>query len=163
MENHQKLVTHLNSLSELSSKTLNHFQLARLRIQLYTRNIDPRILNSRDIEQSIIAFIRSSRNARVEILIRDEAEMRGFDHCLINLAQKFTSYINVKVIPKKFHENLSAFYLIDKRHLIDRILGERFEANIHQLPSAKINQRIKYFEEVWQQATPASQLRALHL
>ena len=162
-ENKGNTRTLLASLADLNDKTIEFFSLCRQKLQIYTRNLDPRILNNREIEKIISRFVRSSRFARVEILITDERNLQGTDHRLVSLAQKYTSFVQIRVIPKDFHENYFGFYLIDGRAMIYRNNVERFESECHILPSSLIKQKAKYFDDVWQQSAPASQLRALNL
>lgn len=151
------------SLKELVEHTAHYFRQARQKLQIYSQSLDPRVLNSREIETIISQFILSSRFARVEILIKDERNLTGIDHRLIKLSQKYTSYMHIKIIPKDYHENHFAFYLIDGRTIIYRSIAERFEAEYRYLPDSKLKQQQKYFDDVWQQASPAIYLRALHL
>lgn len=153
----------IDSLKELKKMSIELFSQTSRKVQIYTRDLDPRILNNREVESELSKFVRSSRNARVEILIADEKNMQGVDHLLINLAQKYTSYVKIRVIPKDFQENYFAFYLVDGRHIIHRTMWDRFESEKHSVPSSFIQLKTKYFDEVWQQATPASHLRALHI
>lgn len=154
---------HLGTLQELREFTESSFLQCKQKLQLYTRDLDPRILNSRNLERLISRFIRSSRFARVEILIIDEKNLQGIDHRLVSLAQNYSSYIQIRVIPKDYHENYFAYYLIDGRTILYRRLADRFECEYQQLPSSLVKQKSKYFDEVWQISTPASHLRALHL
>ena len=156
-------VTRVVSLSELRELTHTHFSAAKQKIQIYTRNLDPRILNNRELEQSLTRFVRSSRFARIEILITEERNLQGIDHRLVSLAQKYTSFVAIRVIPKDYHENHFAFYLIDSRLLIYRNNAERYESEIHHLPSSQVKQKTKYFDEVWEKSSPAIHLRALHI
>jgi|GEM_PF-2026528 len=158
-----KQAVKLSSLGELVAKTSEVLAAAKQTIQIYSRNLDPRILNNRDIEKIVTRFVRSSRFVRVEILITDERNLQGIDHRLVNLAQKYTSFIQIRLIPKDYHENYFGFYLVDGRHLLYRNNVERFESEYHQLPSSLIKQKSKYFDDIWQQSSPASHLRALHL
>ncbi|MCW8879119.1 MAG: hypothetical protein OQJ89_06505 [Kangiellaceae bacterium] len=151
----------ITSLSEIREEALLMFSAAQRKIQIYTDNLDPRILNTRDVERTLINFVRKSRNVRIEILIIDERNVQSLDHRLVSLAQKYTSFISIKVIPKDYHENHFAFYLIDGRKLIYRTIAERFESEVHQIPSVKLKQMSKYFDEVWEQSSPAIHLRAL--
>jgi hypothetical protein len=161
--NSEESVRLTETLGELKRNSLEAFASAQKKIQLYTHNLDPRILNNREFEKQCLRLVRLSRYARIEILIKDETCLNGIDHRLVNIAQRYTSYMGIKVIPKDFHENLFAFYLIDGRTLIYRRVADRFEAEIHQVPSSQLKRRSKYFDEVWQQASPASHLRALNL
>ena len=153
----------IDTLSQLVEQTEQLLTTAKKKVQIYTRDLDPRILNSRTIEAILSKFVRSSRFARVEILIVDEKNLQGVDHRLVSLAQAFSSYISIRLIPKDYHENYFAFYLIDGRKIIYRPLSERFESEYQQVPSSLIKQKTKYFDELWQKASPASALRALHL
>ncbi|WP_444998491.1 DUF7931 domain-containing protein [Aliikangiella sp. IMCC44359] len=151
------------SLKELVEHTAHYFRQAKQKLQIYSPTLDPRILNSREIETIISRFILSSRFVRVEMLIKDERSLTGIDHRLVKLSQKYTSYMNIKIIPKDYHENHFAFYLIDKRTIIYRNIAERFETEYRSLPDSKLKQQQKYFDDIWQQASPAIYLRALHL
>ena len=162
-ERNQEQHFRLQSLQDLRQHAVSIFASAKQKIQVYSRNLDPRILNNRDIEQAITRFVRSSRFVQVELLITDERNLQGVDHRLVSLAQNFTSFIKIRVIPKDYHENYFAYYLIDGRRIIYRNNADRFESEVHQLPSSLIKQKSKYFDEVWQQSSPASHLRALHL
>jgi hypothetical protein len=51
--------------------------------------------------------MRSSRNAKIQCLIYDEKELQGYDNRFISLAQKFTSFIEIRVIP----EDLKLYFL----------------------------------------------------
>jgi len=159
----QRNVHLISSLSELCQQTRDIFRLAKKKIQLYTHDLDPRVLNHSEIERYLTCFIRSSRNVRVEILIFDEQNLQGTDHRLVRLAQKYTSYVSIRVIPKDLHVYHFTFSLVDERTLIYRNMADRFVSEFHQLPSSKIKQKAKYFNEVWQQSLPAIYLRALHL
>lgn len=153
----------IKTLRELIEQSQIAFRCAKQKIQLYSPNLDPRVLSNRETEQILTRFVRSSRFAKIEILITEERNLQGIDHRLVSLAQNFSSYVQIKLIPKDYHENYFAFYLVDGRSIIYRSNYERFESECHEVPSTLIKQRSKYFDEVWQQSSPASHLRALHL
>ena len=153
----------IKTLNELKEQAQVSFRCAKQKIQIYSPNLDPRILSNRENEQVLTRFVRSSRFARIEILITDERNLQGIDHRLVSLAQNFSSYVQIRLIPKDFHENYFAFYVVDGRSIIYRPNFERFESECHEIPSVLIKQKSKYFDEVWQQSSPASHLRALHL
>ncbi|WP_196138011.1 hypothetical protein [Aliikangiella sp. G2MR2-5] len=153
----------VESLSDLQKICLSLIANAKYSLQIYSPLLDPRVLNNRDIERRLNLAIRNNRNFRVEILIRDEKAVQGQDHRLVSLSQNYTSFAKIKLIPKDFYENPFAFYLIDGRLLIYRTYADRYESSIHELPDSKIIEKAKYFKEVWEQASPAVHLRALHL
>lgn len=158
-ENHFKI----NSLSELKSASSGLFSEATQIIQLFTKDLDPRILNDREIELRLTQFVKRSRVSKMQILIYDESLMRGQDHRLVSLAQRFTSYVELRVVPKDYHENYFGFYLVDNKQMIYRSNIERYEAEYAKLPYSLVKEKSKWFDSVWQMSSPASFLRALHL
>ncbi len=159
-DNENRLIT---SLDELQREACILFKTAKKKIQIYSYNLDPRILNNSQIEAVIKEFIRSSRYVKLEILIYDERNMQNVDHRLVRLAQIFTSSIQIKVVPRDFHENPFAFYLVDGRRMLYRSNAERFETEYRQVPDSNINKQTRYFDELWQKSDPASHLRALNI
>jgi len=157
------LAVRLDSLQQLKEQACNLFINANKRIQIYSHGLDPRILNNREIERHIAAFIKKSRNSELQILIYDENLLRGVDHRLIAIAQQFTSYVQIKVVPKDYQENPFGFYLADDRSMLYRSNCERYEAQFMKMPSFTIKDKSKLFNTIWQASTPASFLRALHL
>ncbi len=151
----------IKSLSDLITQTEELLSKANRTIKIYTYNLDPRILNSRKIEETILQFIRTSRFVRVELLIHHESTLQRVDHRLVRLAQNFSSFITIRLIPRDYHENPFAFYLIDDRYMLYRNQYTRFEAEIQELPNSQLKQKTKYFDEIWQKSSPAVHLRAL--
>lgn len=153
----------ISSLSELVQTIESEFSCARQKIQLFTHNLDQRILNFPRLESLLKSFIRSSPHARVEALIYDERNLQNIDHCLLRLAQNFPSYIQIKIVPNQFQQDLSAFYLIDGRSLLYRNLADQYQTEYLRVPNFKVKEKSKLFNEIWQQSEPASHIRALYI
>ncbi len=157
------LRTVIESLVQLKQQSCELFAAAKQTIKIYSHGLDPRILNNRQIEKNLLNFVKRSRNSKVQILIYDEQRLRGIDHRIVALAQRFTSYIDIRLVPRDFHENPFCFYLIDDYTMIYRSNVERYEAEKLQMPNSVIKDKSKLFHTIWQSSTPASFLRALHI
>ena len=153
----------IDTLIHLQEASNTLFSKAEKLIQIYSQGLDPRVLNNRDIERQLILFIKKSRYCKIQILIVSEDLLKGVDHRIISLAQRFTSQIEIKIIAKDHHDNLFGFYISDHRFMLYRKNIERFETEKLQVPSFKIKEKSKLFDTIWQSANPASFLRALHL
>jgi len=153
----------ISSLQQLRQEAHDIFQNADRVIQLYTHNLDPRVLNNREIERALMNFVKKSRASKLQILIYDEELMRGIDHRLVALAQQFTSYVQIRVVSRDYHENPFGFYIVDGRTMIFRNNIERYEAEILNMPDFSLKDKSKLFETIWQLSPPASFLRSLHL
>lgn len=153
----------IQSFEELKQATLDLFKRSKRIIQIYSFSLDKRILNNREIELTMTKLLRSSRNAKVQCLIYDEKELQGFDHRIISLAQRFSSFIEIRIIPDDFKMTNIGYYLIDRQFMIYRSNRENYEALQFNQRRIEVKDKLKHFEDVWQQSQPASFLRALHL
>ena len=153
----------IQSFESLKQSTLELFKQSNRIIQIYSFSLDKRILNNREIEQTIIKLLRKSRYAKIQCLIYDERELQSFDHRIVSLAQRFTSFIEVRVIPEDFKNTTVGYYLIDKQFMIYRSNREKYEALLYKQRHIDVKDKMKHFENLWQQSRSASFLRALHL
>ncbi|MDQ7049727.1 MAG: hypothetical protein Q9M92_09360 [Enterobacterales bacterium] len=155
-----QLISGYQALQQASQQL---FANAHKTIQIYTRDCDPRILNQRNIEQSVIDLVKRSRYSRIEILIQTEESLSGIDHRLVSLAQRFTSSIGIKLIPRDYFEEAFAFYLVDSKHILYRQNHQDYHAERRQMPDFLVKEKSRYFDKIWQESSPASFLRALYL
>ncbi len=153
----------IQNLASLKQATLELFRKSKRLIQIHSFSLDKRILSNREIELSITQLIRSSRKAKVQCLIYDEKELQGFDHRIVSLAQRFTSFIEIKIIPNDYKNTISGFYLVDQQFMLYRSNREKYEAIQFNQRQIEVKDKVKYFEDIWQQSRPASFLRSLHL
>jgi hypothetical protein len=151
----------LYSLEEVRTAYLASLSKARQIVQIYAPTLDPRLLNNTQAFTTLQQFVRLNRVSQVQMLIINERQVSQLDHRLIRLCQTYPSYAAIRLIPKDFHEEPFAFMLVDGQELLYRARYDRFETEIHHLPSFAIKEKQKYFDEIWQQAAPASGLRAL--
>jgi len=156
-------VTLVNGFQALQNVSQRLFEQANRSIQIYTRDFDPRILSHQSIEKSVIELVKRSRYSRIEILIQAEEHLRGIDHRLVTLAQRFTSGIAIKLIPKDYFEEAFAFYLVDGKQILYRQYHQDYHAELRQMPDFLVKEKARYFDKIWQESSPASFLRALYL
>ena len=153
----------IKSLSDLKESTIELFDRASKEISIYARDLDPRVLNNREVEFAVTRFIKKSRYCKVNILIESEQKLTGIDHRLVTLAQRFSSFIQIKLIPLDYQDNYFGFYMSDNSSMLYRNNIERYETELLNLPNSKLKEKSKFFGHLWQLASPASFLRSLHL
>ena len=60
----------ITSLADLKHQTYDLFLNAKRSVQIYTHGLDPRILDNREVERALLAFIKRSRHSKVQLLNR---------------------------------------------------------------------------------------------
>jgi len=138
--------------------------LARRDVCLYTRDLDPDLL---DHDAVLDAFKRigvSGRGASVRIVIQQPAVAARDGHRLVNLARRLPSVFQIRTPDTEDDLRYpSAFLVTDRRSYYFRTLGSRYEGEAHTYSPGRQAQLLEYFNQVWERATPSAELRQLNL
>ncbi|MEE4246757.1 MAG: hypothetical protein V2I33_15200 [Kangiellaceae bacterium] len=154
---------HLDRASELKLVSFRMMSQAKRQINIFSRDLDPRILNDRSLERALTKFCRRSRFARVKILIHDPKAIQRQDHRLISLAQNLSSYVTIKAVAKDYLELPFTYYTVDDYGLMYRTVHDDYSTKINFYQPLRVKELNKQFEEIWQQSRVASEFRTLSL
>ncbi len=135
---------------------------ARHELAILTRDLDADLFEQPDSLDELKRIALSGHAARIRILVRDPREGAANAHRLVTLAQRLPSAFELRT-PVEDLDRLyaPAFLLDDRGGLLFRPLGDRFEGTGSTCAPGRHAQLLALFEEMWQRAEPASELRAL--
>lgn len=133
----------------------------RRTLEIVSRHLDPPIYDTADFITSLQRLVLDSRRARIRIIIMNSAPVVSRGHRLIELAQRLSSYIEIRN-PSRTHVNYnSAFLLADGIGSVHRILADRFEGVVN-FNDLRVAQALReQFEEMWPAGTPDPNFRRL--
>ncbi|HEV7489448.1 MAG TPA: GNAT family N-acetyltransferase [Rhodanobacteraceae bacterium] len=133
-------------------------------IAIYTRDLDPALLDVPAILDAIKRIALSGRRARVRILIHEPRKPLAEGHRLIALAQRLPSLIEFRT-PEDEHDRqyASAFLINDRRGYLFRILASRNEGEGSSYAPGRHAQLREYFDQVWERSVPSEELRHIAL
>lgn len=147
---------------DLAQMSLELIGRARRELVIYSRDLDPSLLGTPAAEAALRRFAVGVRGALARILVQDLRRAVQERHALITLAQRLPSHFSIRVVEQEPDVQYpSAFLLNDSGGYLFRPIGTRFEATAHLQDSARQRQLLAYFNEVWERARPASELRPL--
>lgn len=137
---------------------------ARHELAILTHDLDPALLDMPAVLHGIRRIASSGRRARIRILVRDPRRASGSGHRLVPLAQRLPSSIELRV-PQEDRDldDPSAFLLNDRHGYLHRPLAARSEGTGSTFAPGPHRQLLARFDEVWERALPAAELRALGL
>ena len=151
-----------DSAHELAALTLAILQRGRRELALYTRDLDPMLLGSSDAIEALRGFATDARGAHVRILAHDLRRAVREGHGLIALAQRLSSHFSIRVIEEEPDvQYAGAFAINDQGGYVFRPNATRSEASACLRDPARVRQLLGYFNEVWERARPATELRQL--
>jgi predicted GNAT family N-acyltransferase len=137
---------------------------ARYELAIYTRDLDPGLLDLAPILDAIKHIALSGKRARVRIIVQEPRKALADGHRLIALAQRLPSIVEFRV-PQEEHDRqyASAFLINDCRGYFFRTLASRNEGEGSTYAPGRHAQLREYFDQVWERSLPSEELRQLAL
>lgn len=135
---------------------------ARYEIAIYTRDLDPALLDVAPILDAIKRIALSGRRARVRVLVQEPRRPVADGHRLIALAQRLPSLIELRTPQDETdRQYASAFLINDRRGYLFRVLASRNEGEGSTYAPGRHAQLREYFDQVWERSVPSEELRQL--
>ncbi len=152
----------IDTMSALLDATVAVIAGGRRELCLYTRDLDPPLLGDRKTLDALRGFAVGGRDTLVRVLTQDLRRAVQEDHGLISLAQRLPSRFAIRVVEQEPDvQYAAAFTLNDRGGYVYRPLGNRPEASACLQGAARQRQLLAYFNEVWERARIATELRSL--
>ena len=133
-------------------------------LAIYSRDLDPGLLDVPPILDAIKRIALSGRRARVRIVVQEPRKPLAGGHRLIALAHRLPSLIEFRT-PEEEHDRqyASAFLINDRRGYLFRTLASRNEGEGSTYAPGRHAQLREYFDQVWERSAPSEELRKLAL
>lgn len=135
---------------------------ARTSLRIYSRELDPGLLDAPQVLEALRRFATSARGADIQVLLHDPAAPQRGLAPLLPLAQRLPSVFAFRAVSAAVDKAYaSAFIANDGGGYYFRPLGHRFdgEADVHGPGRAR--QLRDSFSRVWERSRPCTELRAL--
>lgn len=133
---------------------------ARRHLWLYSRELDPGLLDRPDVMTALRRF--GTRGGEARILLQDALAPQSAHAPLIALAQRLPSVFAFRVIEETVDRAYpSAFACNDAGGWYFRVLGHRTEGETRIDQPARARQLENVFEPFWERARPCTEYRAL--
>ena len=146
-----------------ASASLNMISQARHTIDLFTNDLDGKVLNSSSIAQAISHFVKISPKSRFRILVSDPTAAIKEGHCLIDLSRKFSSFITIKKTHAEYQNTAFSLLMVDNKALIQRPYATQYHAIVNYKAVYECRQQLEFFNKVWDRSEIASEMRQLFI
>ncbi|MCC7122975.1 MAG: hypothetical protein IT493_15585 [Gammaproteobacteria bacterium] len=149
--------------TELRRALLELAQQATRSIDLVSRHLDPSLLDHDMFAAAVKRLVLGSTRARVRVVVLDPAPLVTHGHRLVALAQRLSSYIELRVPGPEHREFNESWLVADNAGYAHRRFSDRFEATINFNDPRLATHLTNRFDELWHRAQPDPNLRRLHL
>ena len=141
------------ALVELLTDTRNE-------VALFTRDLDPGVLDAPEVLAQIKRIALSGRHARIRILLQDPRKAVADGNRVVALAQRLPTAIEVRTPIEEHDRQYAAAYLVTDRHgYLYRTLASRHEGEGSTHAPGRHGQLLSQFDQVWERSVPSEELR----
>lgn len=135
---------------------------ARRHLWVYSRELDPGLLDDRRVLEALRALATSGRGAQVQLLVHDAATPQRAHAPLLALAQRLPSVFAFREVTDPADRGYAAAYIVnDAGGYYFRSLGHRLDGETEQDAPGRARHLAGMFRPVWERARPCTELRAL--
>jgi len=135
---------------------------ARYRICIYLPLLEPGVLDGEAALAGLRRIATSGRQAQVRILTHDAERAHRDGHRLLALAQRLPTAVAIRVPTEETHLRYASAFTTDQAGgFLFRPVASRYDARGSLDAPGETSRLTAYFEEVWERAEPAWQIRPL--
>lgn len=137
---------------------------ARRRLWVYSRELDPGLLDDRRVLEALRAFATGEPGREVQLLLHDAVAPQRAHAPLLPLAQRLPSVFAFREVVDPVDRAYAAAFLVnDAGGYYYRGLGHRFDGEAERDAPGRARQLAEQFRPVWERSRPCTELRALGL
>ncbi len=151
------------SREQAAAEMLALIQAAKCELRLYTRDLDPALLDNEAALAALKRLALAARGTGIRILVLDAQAGLQRGQRLIALARRLTSGIALRTPDAQDRDYASAFCLNDGYGYLFRPSGERYEGDAAAYGPGRHAQLQEYFDQVWERAEPCEEARRIDL
>ncbi|MFT4197157.1 MAG: GNAT family N-acetyltransferase [Pseudoxanthomonas sp.] len=131
---------------------------------LYSRDLDPGLLDAAAVAEALRALAVRRRGAEIRILLQDPDAPLREGSVLLALAQRLPSSFQLRAVADPVDRGYpSAFACNEAGSYLFRPLGHRFDGEFDRRGPGRARQLREQFGRFWERARPCTELRALEL
>ncbi len=153
----------LTSSTECQAALLALTSQARRSLLIFSHRLDSKLYDGIEMYDAIRTLATSSRYADVRILVRDTQSLIQQGSRLLQLSQRISSRMQIRVPPVEFQTRNEEFCLIDERGLMYLPNASRYQGEIETNAALRGRQLKQFFDDCWEKSSTPSDLKRLHL
>lgn len=153
----------LHNLADNKVAALQLLRQAQRQIHLFSRDLDPRVFDDTAMTDALSALARRHRSSHVRLLVADVGPAQRNGHRWLELMQRLSSKIDVRIIHDEYLHLPFCFLVADQNGLLYRSNAAEYAGEVHFHAPLACLEKLKLFDDVWQVSRPASELRRLFI
>jgi len=157
---HNDIIT---GLDDNYQATLQLCRSARLSIDIFTSDLDRRLLSRGTLIELLKKFIVISPRSKLRVLVHDPSIAIRYDHRLIELGQQFSTFIEVRKTHTEYLHLPYSYILVDSKSCLYRAHSAEYQSKLQIETSQQTKLLQAEFDEIWSLSSPVSDLKRLFI
>jgi hypothetical protein len=153
----------LDGVTDFRSYSEQLVTRSRRSIAILTHDLDALVYATPECVQHLSNFVRSSRNAQVQILIRDTKPAIETGHLLVRLAQRLSSKILVRKMTIEPNNKEMGFMLGDTDKLLYKNDDALHRGFFNCAAASELKPLREEFNYLWQYGEPEPEFQVLYI
>lgn len=133
----------------------------RRELLIFTRDLDPAVLDHADFLEAVRQFVIRSRHTQLRVLVQDATRAIREGHGLVRLATRVSSHVSLHRPHPDDASQAEAFIVADDRAYLYRPLADRLEGRWNSYDPPEARALAKRFQTMWDRSKPEPEFRRL--
>ena len=153
----------LNTPGDYAQAITSLVNEARLSVDVFSPDLTPVVFGGAEFIAAVRGFVLRHRHGVVRLLVRDSGPLTRGDHRFLELVQRTSSKIGVRVLTTDFHNREDAFVIADGARYAQRHDASGW-TGVHDLSRPEVaRQLLSAYNEMWEHSLPDPGVRRLHI
>lgn len=133
-------------------------------VAIFSQQLEPVLYNIPIVCDQLSQLARKNRISQVRIIAQQTRSAAADGHCLIHLAQKLSSYVQIRTPNTPELQRFTQSWLIIDDHSICEISNpERYQGTLIEHDRMHVSSQLEFFDEAWENSVPDVNTRRLHI
>jgi hypothetical protein len=156
-DNYQRLET----LADNRAGAVAVATVAKRELALFSHDLEPLLYDKDEFIGVAQALATRSRMSRIRIATIDPGAAIRAGHRLISVAQRFSSYVEVRRASRDHAQLAETFLVADEEAVLFRPIASRYEGYADVRAPLEARKFLKQFADIWEKAEPDPEFRRL--
>jgi len=151
----------LESLTDNREAAVAVVAVAKRELILFSHDLEPLLYDKEDFLKLVQALATRSRMSRIRIVCKDPGASIRAGHRLIALAQRFSSYMEVRRASEDHQQLAESFLVADEEAMLYRPVATGYAGYTDTHSPMEARKLLRQFADIWERAEPDPEFRRL--
>jgi hypothetical protein len=138
--------------------------LAEEQVAIFSQALEPLLYDQIELCDRLSALARKNKRSQIRIIAQSTRNAVANGHCLVRLAQRLSSYVQIRIPSTPELQRFEQSWLIIDDHSICQIANpQRWEGYVIEHDRLHVRKQLELFNQAWESSQPDVHSRRLEI